>query len=96
MVGMPVRDEDGVDAAERGWIRCRPMSSQRAEPSSQHGIGEDAHTIEFDHHRRVTKVRQPQGVPHGALTEAGRGGARVARASRADCVPVVHAARGRG
>ena len=66
MVRVAVRDQDTVDRPERGGIRRRPESAQRAEPSAEDGIGQEADAVEFDQDRRVAEVGQAQGAPHDA------------------------------
>ena len=65
MVGVAVRDQDGIDRAQAGGIRRRPKPAEGTQPCSEDGVGEDAHAVELDQDRGVADVRQPQGAPHG-------------------------------
>ena len=59
VVGMGVRDEDGIEVADQRRIRRRPVASERAEPIAEEGIGQETDAVELDQERRVAEVDDP-------------------------------------
>ena len=62
MVPVPVRDECGVQPAERRG-RGRARSPEVQDAVAQHGIREQSNAVHVDEHRRVPDVRDAKG--HG-------------------------------
>ena len=64
---MGVRDEDGVQFADRFRVRHRPMAPEGSEPLAQQWIGQQADAVELDEQRRVAQVGDPNAVACFAL-----------------------------
>lgn len=97
MIGMRVRDEDGIELADRGPVGRRPVAAQRPEPVTQDGIGQQTDAVELDEERRVAEIRDPDAAvarPARQLSRPGSPGGPAAAASRLASGPLLSAVSG--
>lgn len=85
VVGVAVRDHDGVDCPKLVRIWCGSQPPQRPEPSTKDWIGHDSDAVELDKYGRMTEIGQPQVaaiLPQGRCSRSKPNGARQSSRAR--------------